>query len=79
MVVTLKGSHFANVAAVRFGDVDAAFVVDSDDADQCCRARDSITGPVHGALAGGIATSSADFVVLRPEPLTLKLTVSRAV
>ncbi len=78
VVVTLKGSHFANVVAVRFGDVDAAFVVDSLTQISAVVPGTAITGPVRVLTAGGIATSSADFVVLRPEPLTLKLTVSRA-
>ena len=78
VVVTLKGSHFANVVAVRFGDVDAAFVVDSLTQISAVVPATAITAPVRVLTAGGIATSSADFVVLRPEPLTLNLTVSRA-
>jgi hypothetical protein len=67
-VVTLKGSHFANVVAVRFGDVDAAFVVDSLTQISAVVPGTAITAPVHVLTSGGTATSSIDFVVLRPEP-----------
>ncbi len=66
--VTLTGAAFTWAVVVRFGGVAAAFTVVSDTSITAAVPEDAVTGNVTVLSGGGLATSSADFVVLRPQP-----------
>ncbi|QUW01564.1 IPT/TIG domain-containing protein [Chloracidobacterium sp. MS 40/45] len=68
-VVTISGSGFVDVSAVRFGGVAATFTVNSPTQITATVPPGAATGPISIAAAGVIATSREPFVV--PETPTL--------
>jgi hypothetical protein len=66
--VKLSGAQLSYAALVRFGDIDAAFDVVSDELIVATVPQSASSAPVTVLTAGGTATSAAPFVVLRPEP-----------
>jgi hypothetical protein len=75
-VVILSGERFTWAAIVRFGGVNAAFTIDSDRQITAVVPAAAVSGPVAVLSPGGLATSTTEFVVLRPVTLTLTLLAS---
>jgi hypothetical protein len=76
--VTLTGRRFSWAAIVRFGGVEADFAITSDEQIAAVVPEAAVSGPVTVLSPGGTATSSADFVVLRPVAPTLSLRATPA-
>ena len=62
-VVTILGTSFTGVTAVKFGTVSATFTVVSDGEITALVPAAAITGRVSVTTPGGTATSPADFVI----------------
>jgi hypothetical protein len=69
-VVTITGSGFVEVSAVRFGGVAATFTVNSPTQITATVPAGATTGPISVITPGGTATSSTPFVVLEAPTLT---------
>ena len=76
--MTLTGRRFSWAAIVRFGGVKADFAITSDEQIAAVVPEAAVSGPVTVLSPGGTATSSADFVVLRPVAPTLTLRATPA-
>ena len=71
--VTLTGAKLSWAALVRFGGVEARFTIVSDTSIVATVPEDAATGRVTVLSGGGLATSPADFIVLRPVAPTVTL------
>jgi len=76
--VSLSGERFTWAAIVRFGGVNAHFTVGSDRQITAVVPAAALSGPVTVLSSGGVATSTTDFVVLRPVTATLTLSAARS-
>lgn len=74
--VTLTGAKLSWAALVRFGGAEARFTIVSDTSIAATVPKDAATGKVTVLSGGGLATSPADFIVVRPvaPALTLRAT-----
>jgi hypothetical protein len=69
--VTIVGSRFVNVSAVRFGGVNASsFTVVSPDTIRAIVSASGATGPITVVQTGGTATSASNFTFLGVPPQT---------
>jgi len=62
-VISILGTSFTGVTAVKFGTVSAAFTLVSDSEISVLVPAAAVTGRVSVTTAGGTATSPSDFVV----------------
>ncbi|HYM81864.1 MAG TPA: IPT/TIG domain-containing protein, partial [Candidatus Limnocylindria bacterium] len=68
--VTVRGTSFTGVTAVRFNGVTASFTVDSDTLLRANVPVSATSGPINVQNPGGSATSATNFTVLRPPTVT---------